>query len=138
MKTRLCRRSILLTAALALLALSSSASALIITGGPTYTLPGGGSCSVASVPSVSSGATVTCTGVSLASHTRVYFGIKNDTNANGAATDGSGPTGAELFTATTSSGADPRVVAVGIQHNFLKIEQPMFKHGNLRLILGFG
>ncbi len=29
-----------------LLGFTSSASALIITGGPTYTLPGGGSCTV--------------------------------------------------------------------------------------------
>ena len=32
--------------ALALLVAASSASALVITGGPTYTLPGGGTCSV--------------------------------------------------------------------------------------------
>ena len=93
------RQSILLctVAVAALTLLASNASALVITGGPTYTLPGGGSCTVANIPSRLTGATVTCTGVNLAAHSNVYFGIRNDTNVNGLATDGAGPSGAEVF-----------------------------------------
>ncbi len=65
------------------LGLASSASALIVTGGPTYILPGGGSCTVAGVASQTGGATLSCTGVSVSAHTHVYFGIRNDTNVNG-------------------------------------------------------
>ena len=48
----LCRQTILLaTAMAAVLGVASSAPALVLTGGPTYTLPGGGSCTVANIPS---------------------------------------------------------------------------------------
>ena len=83
-------------AIVALLGVTSSASALIITGGPTYTLPGGGSCSVAGDPS-SGTATVTCSGVSTSSHTNVYFGVRNDLSALGNALDNNGPTGGETW-----------------------------------------
>ena len=79
-------------AILAGLGLASSASAVILTGGPVYTLPGGGSCSVSGVPSRGSGATVSCTGVNLGAHTKVYFGIRNTTNVNGNTMTGSAPT----------------------------------------------
>jgi hypothetical protein len=52
----------------AVLGLATSAPALILTGGPVYSLPGGGSCSVAGVASQTGGATVSCTGVNLAGH----------------------------------------------------------------------
>jgi cysteine-rich repeat protein len=65
------------------LGLASNASALILTGGPSYTLPGGGSCSAAGVASQTGGATLSCTGVNLAAHTNVYFGLRNDLNVNG-------------------------------------------------------
>ncbi|MEO8602622.1 MAG: hypothetical protein ABI629_08605 [bacterium] len=74
--------------------MTSSASALIITGGPTYSLPGGGSCSVTGVASATGGATISCTGVSLASHTKVYFGIRNASNVNGNTMSGGAPTNA--------------------------------------------
>jgi hypothetical protein len=82
-----------------LLGVASSASALILTGGPTYSLPGGGSCSVSGVAIQTGGATVTCTGLNLAGHTKVYFGIKNaessdpgvDVNVNGNTMTGAAP-----------------------------------------------
>ncbi len=89
----------------ALLGMASSGAALVITGGPTYSLPGGGSCTVANTTTTGTGATVSCTGVNLAAHTRVYFGIKNNTIINGASTNGSGITGGELFTTFNSAGA---------------------------------
>ena len=92
-------------AIVAMLGYSSSAAALVITGGPVYSLPGGGSCTVANVTTTGTGATVSCTGVNLAAHTRVYFGIKNNTIINGASTNGSGITGGELFTTFNSAGA---------------------------------
>src|SRR4029453_14847067 len=78
-------------AVLVLLAVASSASALIITGGPTYTLPGGGSCTISGVTSQTGGATVSCTGVNLAAHTNVYFGVRVDTSPNGNTMTGSDP-----------------------------------------------
>jgi hypothetical protein len=107
MSARIGTKTILLcTAFLAAVGLASSASALVITGGPTYTLPGGGTCTVSSgVPSVGTGATVSCTGVNLAAHSNVYIGIKNDTNVNGLALDGGGPSGGEIF-GFSSAGAN--------------------------------
>ena len=81
-------------ALLALLGAASSAPALVLTGGPVYGLPGGGSCSVSGVASQTGGATISCTGVNLSPHTHVYFGIKNDTNVNGNTMTGSAPTAA--------------------------------------------
>ncbi len=91
--------------ALALVGLVSSASALVITGGPVYSLPGGGSCSVSGAPPTGSGATVTCTGVNLGAHTNVYLGIKNNTNRNGNAMDGNLNSTAETinFVSNTAS-----------------------------------
>jgi len=90
-----------LVAVLAVLGLSSSASALIITGGPVYSLPGGGSCTVSGVASATGGATVSCTGINLGAHTRVYLGVKNNVNPNGQTMTGTGgPTAgsAAIFT----------------------------------------
>lgn len=80
-----------LGAALGAIGLQLPASALIISGGPSYTLPGGGSCTVSGIASATGGATVTCTGLNLGAHTRVYFGIKNNTNPNGQTMTGSAP-----------------------------------------------
>ncbi len=63
--------------------LTSAGWALTITGGPVYTLPGGGSCTVSGVTTHTGGATVSCTGVNLSAHTNVYFGIKNNSIVNG-------------------------------------------------------
>ena len=91
-------------AVLAVLGVATSAPALVITGGPTYTLPGGGSCTVSGTPTITSpnGATVTCTGVNLGAHSNVYFGIRNDTNANGNTMTGAAPAGAAVFGFSTS------------------------------------
>ncbi|MGH7790077.1 MAG: hypothetical protein ACRERC_24630, partial [Candidatus Binatia bacterium] len=87
-----------LVAALAFLAMGSPVGALIITGGPTYALPGGGSCSVSGVTANTGGATISCTGVNLGAHTKVYFGIRNASNVNG-----------QSMTGTTPAAASPSV-----------------------------
>lgn len=81
-------------AAVAGLCLASSASALILSGGPAYTLPGGGSCSSTGIASQTGGAVVTCTGVNVSGHTKVYFGIKNNTSVNGQTMNGAQPAAA--------------------------------------------
>ena len=77
------RRPILRLAAVAvlvLLGMAARASALVTTGGPVYTLPGGGSCTTSgTAASQSGGATWTCTGVNTSGHTHVYFGMRVDT-----------------------------------------------------------
>jgi len=70
------------------------AQGLIITGGPTYNLPGGGSCTVSGVTTNNGGATVSCSGVVLSAHTNVYFGIKNNTIVNGNTMTGAAPVAA--------------------------------------------
>jgi hypothetical protein len=104
------RRVMSMLAALALLAGSgvfSTASALIISGGPNYVLPGGGSCTVGGVSSQTGGATVSCTGVNLAAHTKVYFGIRADTNVNGNTMTGVNPAAASInvFRYSSSTGS---------------------------------
>src|SRR5262249_40851149 len=81
-------------APLVLLGMTTRASALIITGGPTYSLPGGGSCTVSGVTAATGGATVSCTGVNLTSHTNIYFGVRNSTNVNGQTMTGAQPAAA--------------------------------------------
>jgi len=81
-------------AMLAWLGLASNASALILTGGPSYTLPGGGSCVVSGIASQAGGATVSCSGLNLAAHTHVYWGIRNDINVNGNTMTGTAPAAA--------------------------------------------
>ena len=73
------------------LGLASNASALILTGGPSYTLPGGGTCSVGGIASQTGGAIVSCTGVNLGAHTHIYFGIRNNLNVNGNTMTGTAP-----------------------------------------------
>ena len=53
--------------------------------------PGGGSCSISGIASQTGGATMSCTGVNLGAHTKVYFGIRNDTNVNGNTMTGTAP-----------------------------------------------
>ena len=79
-------------AMLVALGLASNASALTLTGGPVYSLPGGGSCTFAGVASQTGGATVSCTGVNVSAHTHIYFGIRNNLNVNGNTMNGSAPT----------------------------------------------
>ncbi len=91
--------------ALTLLVLASTASALTLTGGPTYTLPGGGSCTTSGVSTQTGGTTVSCTGVNLGAHTNVYYGIRNDTTVNGNTMTGTAPapSSGEEFTYTSDT-----------------------------------
>jgi hypothetical protein len=93
-------KGLALAAVFALLGFSSSASAVILTGGPVYNLPGGGSCIASGVASATGGATVSCTGINLGAHTRVYLGIKNNTSPNGQTMTGTAPVAgsASIFT----------------------------------------
>src|SRR5207244_8857537 len=71
-------------AVLAVLGVAPRASALTITGGPVYTLPGWGSCSLSgTAASASGGGTWTCTGVHPSAPPHLYFGMRGATNANG-------------------------------------------------------
>src|SRR5207253_4652140 len=100
-------RTILAMTAVAVLAgLAPRASALTITGGPVYTLPGGGSCSLSgTATSASTGGTWTCTGVNTSAHTHVYFGMRVDTNANGNTMTGVTPSGGSVFSTVTGTTA---------------------------------
>src|SRR5437867_1188477 len=107
-KHRLWRpRTILAMTAVAVLAgLAPRASALTITGGPVYTLPGGGSCSLSgTATSASTGGTWTCTGVNTSAHTHVYFGMRVDTNANGNTMTGATPAAGSVFSSVTGTTA---------------------------------
>ncbi len=100
-------KSVATVGVLALLGLPSSASALTISGGPVYSLPGGGSCSISGIATNTGGATVSCTGVNLGAHTKVYFGVKNDTNVTGNTMTGSAPGAgsAAVFRYLTNTGS---------------------------------
>jgi len=97
----------------AILGMAPRASALTITGGPVYTLPGGGTCTLSGTntgnglaTSIAGGATWTCTGVNTAAHTHVYFGMRVDTNPNGNTMTGvTGPTtsSASVFSSVTGT-----------------------------------
>src|SRR5947209_9275222 len=105
-KHRLWRpRTILAMTAVAVLAgVAARASALTTTGGPVYTLPGGGSCALSgTAASASAGGTWTCTGVNTSAHTHVYFGIRNDTNANGNTMTGASPSGGSVFSTVSGT-----------------------------------
>src|SRR4051794_13087952 len=102
------RPSLRLTAAavLAVLGMAARASALTITGGPVYALPGGGSCALTgTAASAAGGGTWTCTGVNTSAHTHVYFGMRVDTNANGNTMTAVSPTGGNVFTSVTGTTA---------------------------------
>src|SRR3989441_2890446 len=93
-------------AVLAGLGLAARASALVTTGGPVYTLPGGGSCSLSgTAASASGGGTWTCTGVNTSAHTHVYFGMRVDTNANGNTMTGATPSGGSVFSTVSGTTA---------------------------------
>src|SRR5437899_4587907 len=93
-------------AVLAVLGVGARASALTITGGPVYSLPGGGSCSLSgTATSASAGGTWTCTGVNTSAHTHVYFGMRVDTNANGNTMTGATPSGGSVFSTVSGTTA---------------------------------
>ena len=99
MRTNL-KTALRLSAALVIFGFCTPVFGLVITGGPTYSLPGGGSCTVSGIASATGGATVSCTGINLAAHTRVYLGIKNNTIPNGQTMTGTAPAAgsAAIFT----------------------------------------
>ena len=78
-------------------ATSPSAQAAAVGQGPTYNLPGGGSCTVSGIPSREGGATLSCSGVDLGGHGTVYLGIRNDVRANGNTMTGATPSGSAVF-----------------------------------------
>src|SRR5256885_7231918 len=68
-------------AVLAVLGVGARASALTITGGPVYTLPGGGSCVLGgTAASASAGGAWAGTGGDTNAHTHAYFGMRGDTH----------------------------------------------------------
>ena len=91
-------RGLALLVGLAAWSVAATAPALVITGGPVYSLPGGGSCTITGEPARGSGATISCTGVNLSAHSNVYIGIRNDTNPNGNTMTGATPSGGSIFT----------------------------------------
>ena len=86
--------SVVLCAVLASFVVASRAAALTISGGPSYSAPGGGSCMVTGTPSVTvGGATVTCTGFDMSAVANLYFGLRVDQFVQGDTETGlSGPT----------------------------------------------
>ena len=88
---------------LALLCGAASASAtILISGGPTYTPPGGGSCTVSGAPDLLTGATLTCSGLNLSATRHLYYGIKNNASVVGDAMDNVTPAGTAIFLYSSS------------------------------------
>jgi hypothetical protein len=71
--------------AAAVLALASTASALVINGGPYYAGSGGvtGSCTTSGNACTTAGATVTCSGLNPLAFQKLYFGVRNDQFVDG-------------------------------------------------------
>jgi hypothetical protein len=75
-------------------------------------------------PSLST-VTITCSSVNLAAHSRVYFGIRNDINANGNTMTGASPSGAAVYsfssnaatsiTYTSTTSVNNQITGVGNQ-----------------------
>jgi hypothetical protein len=121
-----------------LLASASSASAVILTGGPVDVLPGGGSCTVSGVPSQSGGSTVSCSGVNLSAHTKVYFAIRNDSNVNGNTMTGSAPTAASgaVFRFLSSTSASITYTSSTTISDLFNGTQPVSNRLVLTLVTG--
>ena len=124
-----------LYSALTLLVLASSASALVITGGPTYTLPGGGSCTTSGITTQTGGTTVSCTGINLGAHTNVYLGIRNDTSVNGNTMTGTAPAASsgEEFTYSADSPTSITYTSATTVNDFVLGNQAVTN----TLVLGF-
>ena len=120
------------------LGLASNASALTLTGGPVYTLPGGGTCTVTDVASQAGGATVSCTGVNVAAHTHVYFGIRNNSNVNGNTMTGAAPTAgsAAVFGYASSSSNSITYTSTTTIADFFNGTQPVTNQLVLTLTAG--
>ena len=94
-------------AMVAALATASSASAIVLTGGPTYTPPNGGSCTASGDPGLSGGTTYNCS-APITSYTNIYIGIKNNNSATKiglAMRQNNEPAGAEIFSWSSEAGA---------------------------------
>lgn len=91
------RLGCLAVAAFVLLTASPAARALDLSDGPVDTLPFGSNCSTSGDLGRGSGLTITCTITSPENYADVYFGLANDSGANGNEMDGSGPTSYEIF-----------------------------------------
>lgn len=84
---------------------ASTALAIVIDGGPTYTPPGFGASGSAGIgPDVGSGLTFNFTGLDLGQTANLYYGIKNDVYVNGFSMDGGAISGGEIFTFDSISG----------------------------------
>jgi len=87
---------------LAMLGVASRASAILITGGPTYSPPNGGNCTLSGDAKLAGGATWTCS-VPGGAYSNLYIGIKNNNIPAGTVPIGEAmrqnnqPTGAEIF-----------------------------------------
>jgi hypothetical protein len=90
-------------AIVSLLAFGSSARALDLTGGPADAPPGGGGCTASGSLAGADGLTLSCTVTTPGNFVDLYFGLANDGSANGAAMDGSGPSGFEIFRYSSST-----------------------------------
>ncbi len=134
------RNSLPILALLVSLGLASNASGLTLTGGPTYNLPGGGSCTVSGVASQTGGATLSCTGVNPAAHTHVYFGIRNNLNVNGNTMNGSTPTAGSpaVFDYASSTGSSITYASSTTIEDQLNGTQPVTNQLVLTLTAGSG
>src|SRR5206468_4439063 len=90
--------------------MATSASAIVISGGPTTAPPGGGSCSVTSgtAPHLTGGVTVTCSSLNVGFYRHLYYGINNaPISANGDSMQSHNPvTGTEIFRYSSNNGSN--------------------------------
>lgn len=81
----------------ALLFIASSASAIVIDAGPTWTPPGIGDVEIISEPQATGGRTINFTNMDLSETANLYHGIKNDLFPNGCSMSGADIIGDEIF-----------------------------------------
>src|SRR5262249_20808948 len=94
--------SIAVLAILGLLALGQRAPALDLTAGPVAMPPGGVTCQT-DVDQDGSGLTMQCTIADPGAFVDLYFGLDNTSAVNGYATDGTAPSGREIFRYSSST-----------------------------------
>src|SRR5262245_13408163 len=87
---------------LALLAICQRARALELTAGPVPMPPGGVTCQT-DVDQDGSGLTLQCTIANPGGFVDLYFGLANNAAINGYATDGTAPSGREVFRYSSST-----------------------------------
>lgn len=123
-----------MAAALAVLLLASNAPAIVISGGPVAAPPGGGSCVVSGSPNVSTGATVTCSGLNLGAVRHLYFGMRVDRTTIGDALDNTGPSSSEIFRYSSRTATEARYTGTTQIYNSLL---PGYQVVNTEMKLGF-